>query len=536
MRHVFRSSLLAAVVLSAGTGCRPAAPKATPPPAPTAWHADTVVRVHWAGKKRLGIAASAYSLMRLWDAPPSKPLEKQILDRLATAPWRLLGKEGAAEASATLPPLLDDVLREECFLEIRQGTNPPAAIAFAIRVNEAGAERWRVNASTALASLAGVYPTTRAGGWTLVNPRSPVRYEFSRVGAWVVLGAGPEQNAVFAETVSRIQREGVPFAATPADHWAAADLDLRWLAEALELTNAPANLPRASLVITGDGEKALTTGEFIFARPHGLDLEPWRLPTNKLGTNFVGFTAVRGIRPWLAGAEAWSRWQLTPPPNQLFAWADREAPMQLHLLAPDAGAKALGNSVGAVLATAGNAWIQRSGGGNFARVPEVNGVVWEQLPLISPYLRASGDGDGALLSGGLVPQPAPVTNAVADVYPRPTLSEVLADLQARSNVVAYSWETTGERIEAWLFITQVLRVATRHAQMPADTASSQWLQASRARLGNALTVITAPAPDRLSLRRESTVGLTALELHLLADWLESPQFPRGLHSRLTPNP
>jgi hypothetical protein len=38
----------------------------------------------------------------------------------------------------------------------------------------------------------------------------------------------------------------------------------------------------------------------------------------------------------------------------------------------------------------------------------------------------------------------------------------------------------------------------------------------------------------LELERDATVGLNAFELHLLADWLESPQFPLGLHTFLAP--
>jgi hypothetical protein len=41
-------------------------------------------------------------------------------------------------------------------------------------------------------------------------------------------------------------------------------------------------------------------------------------------------------------------------------------------------------------------------------------------------------------------------------------------------------------------------------------------------------------PAQLDFTRQSTVGFNALELHLLADWLESPQFPHGLHTFLAP--
>lgn len=535
---MMRSPLICGLVIAlalAVAGCRPA-PPATAPTTPTPLASDSVLRVHWAGKKSLGIAASAYSLMRLWDAPQSKPLEQQTLAKLAQAPWRLTGQEGNAQAANVLGPLLEEVLREGAFFEARQPGSGPAQTVLAVRLNDAAAERWRVNVAVVAQSLAGVHPANRPGGWLLTQPRSPVRWEFRRAGAWVLLGIGPETNAAFADALARVQETGVPFVPAIAGAWLTVDAEGRWLADALGWTNAPPNLPRVALTITGDGENALTTAEFRFPHGHGLELEPWNIPAGKLGTNFIGFTAVRGLRPWLTNSPAWRQHSLAPPPNQFFAWADRHAPMQMHLLAPDAGAVPFIESLGTRLTTAGNAWIERAGGGNFVHVREANAVVWEQLPLISPFLRASGTGTNALLSGGLIPQPVPATNTIADVYPRRSLESLLEELTAQPDVVACSWETTGERVEPWLLVTQVLRVANRRGQMPAEAASSQWLQASRPRLGNSLTVVTAPAPDRLRLTRSSSAVFTALEWHLVTDWLESPQFPRGTHSLLTPAP
>ena len=50
------------------------------------------------------------------------------------------------------------------------------------------------------------------------------------------------------------------------------------------------------------------------------------------------------------------------------------------------------------------------------------------------------------------------------------------------------------------------------------------------------TFLTRTGPAQLGVERYSTTGFNALELHLLADWLESPQFPRGSHTALAPPP
>jgi hypothetical protein len=60
----------------------------------------------------------------------------------------------------------------------------------------------------------------------------------------------------------------------------------------------------------------------------------------------------------------------------------------------------------------------------------------------------------------------------------------------------------------------------------------EWLLALETRLGNCVTIVTRTGPAQLTLRRGSSLGFTAAELDWLADWLESPQFPRGLNTFL----
>jgi hypothetical protein len=54
------------------------------------------------------------------------------------------------------------------------------------------------------------------------------------------------------------------------------------------------------------------------------------------------------------------------------------------------------------------------------------------------------------------------------------------------------------------------------------------------KVGNSWTVFSKTGPSQLSFSRSSGIGLTALEMQLLADWLQSPTFPRGLNTFASP--
>jgi hypothetical protein len=105
-----------------------------------------------------------------------------------------------------------------------------------------------------------------------------------------------------------------------------------------------------------------------------------------------------------------------------------------------------------------------------------------------------------------------------------------------TNLVYYDWELTGSRIEPCLYLGQVSRVVSRHPQLPLDSLSVSWLKTIEPRLGPCTTTIACTGTNELSFYRKSTAGFTGAELQLLADWLESPQFPHGLYSLLTPPP
>ena len=180
-----------------------------------------------------------------------------------------------------------------------------------------------------------------------------------------------------------------------------------------------------------------------------------------------------------------------------------------------------------------NPWLAAHGYVKFEPLPESNGVGWGNLPAIRPFFKFVNTANGGVVFGGLLPDTTPGTNTQDNIYQRPARTLLYDALSAQTNLVYYDWELTGPRLPPCLYIGQVARVVTRHVELPPASASLEWLRTVQPRLGASTTMITRTGANQLSFFRKSTVGFTGAELQLLADWLESPQFPSGLYSLLT---
>jgi hypothetical protein len=521
---------LAALILASGAGCKksgygaPSAPLMVSSP-------DTVARVHWLGKKRLGIAAGAYYFSRIWQLPQSAQLEAQTLDKLSTAPWRLLpDQSGLANApAALLRPLLNDLVQEESCLEIRRPANQSGETVFAIRLDDAQAGQWRTNFAVVMQSLTGApaVATPDGRGWSLKKSTVPNLIELTRAGDWTLVGLAQDTNSLLAEIAARAARDHPAFSVTGTNYWLEADFDPSRAAAALGLDcKSPENLPRVFIGVNGDGGTVFTRARLTFPQPLPVQLEPWDIPDNLLHEPLTGFTAVRGVKPWLASCKMWSDLQIGAPPGQLYFWSLQGSPFQTYLAAPLPDASNQMALLTGKLLQNGNAWLAAHGYVNFDRASDSNGVTWGNLPSIKPFIKTAAGVDGGFIFAGLLPD----TNADAGPPPAGMIQDVLS----RTNLVYYNWEVSAPRVAACLYLGQTVRQILRLAQLPVNSVSEAWLYALAPRLGTSATVVTLTEANQLTLFRRSTAGLTGAELQLLADWLESPQFPRGLHTLAAP--
>ena len=580
--HAFLTVALVLIV-AAGSGCKKSAPAPLVlAPAPV----ETVARVLWLGKQRLATDTNAASVMGIWNLPESQKLEDQTLDKLAlglvggsqvpamsnlssvisnrgsmisnqlaVATNRMSVAGGQSPVTnppspiilqpsqftgpaALLRPLLDDLIQQESFVNVRQATNLPGELAFAIKLNEERARLWQTNLAALLESLTGsraVAVVGRSNGWQLqfsdaarqtAEHRSPIirTFDLARAGDWTVLGLGPRRNELFGEVLGLIHDDATALTQLPKDLWLFADVDLRRVASALSLSwDLPADLPKMSLGITGDGQTVRTRCQLNFAKPLPFEREPWNIPTNLIHEPLVSFTALQGMRPWLASSKFWQGLGVGAPPNQLYLWAQRGPEFLSYFAAPMANASNWVEQATDRLLQKPNAYLASDGMGQFQRSTNGPGAIWADVLLTVPFLQPVTLSGSDFIFGGLVP--SPLTN-------RPPAAELLNTVLGDTNLVAYDWELTGSRIDQWLHFGQLVRFALHLAQVPPKSASFAWLTALEPKLGGCVTAVSRTGPAQLSFVRRSGLGFTAAELDWLADWLESPKFPRGLNTFL----
>jgi len=117
------------------------------------------------------------------------------------------------------------------------------------------------------------------------------------------------------------------------------------------------------------------------------------------------------------------------------------------------------------------------------------------------------------------------------------LSPELFDQLNAPGVVYYQSEKTGERFESLHESSQLLLMLTKRQQLDGRSAGYKWLTHFAPALGNSVTVATQTSPAELTFTRKSQGGLTAFELLMLVNWLESPRFPStDLHQPERPRP
>jgi hypothetical protein len=591
------------LILASVSGCKKSAsegdhPKSTVNSRPSTLipqPSTTLARVHWLGKRRIAAQTNSTYFMSLWNMPEAARLETQTLDKLALAmvgdqaeEARFSGISNQAPVATSQPagsrkqkaegtnqtgvlvnrksqiinpqalllrPLLDDLVREECYLEIQQVTNQPAELVLAVRLDDSRADLWTSNVSAVLASMTNVQslpaPASRLAWRGALGSRYS-SIELARVGDWTLVGVASETNGLLAGLCHRIRLDDTPVAALetassfqgdppirkvgPApgslaatNLWLEADLDLRRLSSALSLGwHLPDAWPRIAATWTGTGELVRTTGELTFTTPLNIQLEPWNFPTNLIHDPLASFTALRGIRPWLGRQEWLQHLQIDPAPGQFCAWASGPTPLLTFAATPMTNAASLLQALGPRVEAELNPWIASNAMGNVQTTTVPTGVAWEGIPMFTPWIEAAAAPGGSFMVGGL--------GAKSSGAGKPAPPELFAHLMARPNLVYYDWEITQAKLAHWVYVGQTARLALVLPQMPPESAAFAFLLAVAPRLGNTGTEIIQDGPAHLSFVRNSHSGFTGVELHLLADWLESPAFPRGFHSALAPKP
>ncbi len=492
-------------------------------PSPAASLTEAPVRMHWLGLNQIGTATNSAQFLKVWRLPQTGALVAQTLDKISRLPCR-----GATNtASALLRPLLDDLVSSEFYLEVdalpkSQLPELESQIFLAIHLPTERARLWQTNLAAALVAWTGIQPVTKDNGWLFPRQLAPV--EFARVGEWTLVGLGNNPSISESAFAARIAHRPT---ASVNGLWLESDLNFEtssnWLAPSLSAVSSELSILNSiHIELSGTPDGVLTRATVNLARPLEEPLPSWDIPTNLIHPPLTSFTAVRGISSWLAASPVWQKTRLDLPPDQAFFWAQEGVPFLTCLAAPLPGASNQLAQLSVRLIKEANPWLATNGEGHFEWRTNPPAIVWNGAFLLSPYLEPVSINQRDYLFGGLTP-PAPDES-------NPAPAEILRPLLDSSNLVYYQSEQTGQRVEDGQFINQLIRVVFHKPQIPGESAAGLWLKAIEPLLGDSTTILSRTGPKQLVFTRQSTTGLTALELHLLAEWLESPQFPHGLHS------
>jgi len=534
--------LLSVLMFALVSGCGQSRPEEAQTGAEKqSWQTNPVAVVHWVGLKKLTAEANAAGFLKIWRLPESERLKAQTLDKLALAPWRLSVTSTAPvdtnyaallrqnAPASLLRPLLDDLVQDECYLEIRQeNKGQQGQLALAIRLEANRSAVWQTNLASVVESLTAAHRTPRGGGemghgWEIkVSDHSTTiagllrHVELARIGEWTIVGFAPGENPIFVEMLHRLNNHELPFKTSTANDWLQTVLDLRRLSAAFSWGwNPPEDWPRISVAAVGDGSNVLTHGEMKFPNPMSFQIEPWNIPRGLIHEPLHSFTAVQGLKPWLSSVTWWQNLHAGNAPNQLFFWAQSPTPVLDYAAAPDSNAANTMTKLGGAIMDDLNPVLAENRTGKWERNPNSDGILW-RAPVMAPFVQSVKLTNGPFLFAGL--SPLVITNSAPP-------SGTIKDLLSKPNVVYFDREITGARLEAWMYTSQLLRIIFRRAQLSSETKAIAWLKAIEPMLRTSETTLTRSSPDSISIERKSSVGFTSLELHILADWLESPRFP-----------
>jgi hypothetical protein len=489
-------------------------------PLSAALPSENLLRIHGLGLKQVGTDTNAAQLMKVWQLPQTAALVAQTLDKISRIP----GHGTTNTASALLRPLLDDLITSEFYLEMDFATNPQSAIGnsqssilnpqllLAVRLHAYRARLWWSNLAAASAALA--------------DSGTPHRIECSRTGDWTLVGVGLDEPIAKTDFAAHLPRHSV--SATNHD-WLQADFTPSCLAaldpQLSSLITRHSSLSHLHLALSGDAGNVHTAVTLDFSRPLTAPLPPWEIPTNLIHAPLDSFAAVRGISAWLTDMSAWQKLQFTPAPGQAYLWAQSGGPYLTWFAAPLPGASNQLAQLSRRLVQKVNPWLVTNADGFFNWQTNPPGIVWH-LFIIAPFLESVPVHHTDWLLGGLFPVPEDNTN--------PPPAEFLRAVLGDPDLVYYQGEHTGQRMADNFFVSQLFRAIFQKAALPPAATAALWLKNAAPLLGDSATSVTRTGPQQLTLARNSTLGFTALELNLLADWFESPQFPRGLHTFLAP--
>ncbi len=411
-------------------------------------------------------------------------------------------------ASATLiAPLLSDLLEKESLGSFGGASVGGPSFILAIHLDARRMQLWRENAGKIFGSNGEEFKCQEFSGrrWHASGPDS---FWILPVRDWFLIGHGNDFLPMQGEYLKQIKAEGRP-APPLEENWLEADLvsaDLGGWFRYLK----PANI---RITIKPNGENLQWKLQVSEAEAVPWQPEPWQIPKDLIHGQIISYTAGQDVAALLNLNPTLSRLPGNPLTNQFYFWALDQMPMLNYMAWPQVDASNTLERLATEAPRALNPLLNRFNGTELFWRPQAHNLSCLNMRLFVPTLEALQCSDGQFLFLSTFPK---------SPGGRPPPDALTAQVQGRTNLVYYDWESTGRRLMEW----QILRgMIANRALPPGDeavdksTIESEWLSALAALGGNTVTEITRVKAKEFSAIRTAPLGFTAAELALLADWI-----------------
>jgi hypothetical protein len=478
-----------------------------------------LLRYHFGGPAGLPTGTNAAIFREIFSSPASVALRGQVADKLAatTLPfWRNDLPAGASDQSRQLSGLLEDLLREEAYVEVRGKAGQTETVC-AVELNDQQANIWDSSLKQVVKAWKLGTPAKLSlegySGWEAKRQQAPNTFSFVRAGKWVLISLAQDCHGSLPDLLKAVKATGRP---VPAMDGKFVDVSVdfpglkTWLPFAAKLP-----LPAVVASMSGRGANVRTEVRFQYSGKVPWTTEPWRIPSKLVSEPMISFTAIRGIGPLVNRFTKLVETGLDPLPSQFFLWGVQNDQCRLFYAAPVNKATDLMSGVSRRTPK----FIRDSlpdARGEFYYETNRFQLAWGNLPFIMPTVQPYREGKQDFLVGGLTllpPKPVAVPDAL------------FAQLRHRTNLVYYDWELTQERMNHAKQMHQLACIINARRVPETNTASKIWFDSIRHKLGNTVTEILQTGPQELVLVRKSVLGFTAFELATLSAWLDSPGFP-----------
>jgi hypothetical protein len=417
----------------------------------------------------------------------------------------LLAKDPGS--ASLIAPLLSDLVENESLGCLGAASINGPSFILAVHLNAPRTQLWQENAGKIFASNGEEFKSQEFSGrrW---NASGLDPFWILPVRDWLLVGHGRDFSPMQADYLNQIKIRGRP-APSLDQNWLEADLASADLGGWFRYLK-PANL---RITIKSNGENLQFRLQVSEAEAIPWQSEPWQFPKDLIHGQIISYTAGQNVAALLNLEPALSQLPGSPLTNQFYFWALDQMPMLNYMAWPQADASNALERIATEAPGALNPGLKRFNGTELVWRPETHNLSCLNMRMFVPTLEALQCGDGQYLFLSTFPRPP---------GGKPAPDALLAQVQGRTNLVYYDWESTGRRLLEW----QILRGMIANRALPQgseavdkSTLESEWLSALAPLAGNTVTEITRVTPKEFSAVRTAPLGFTAVELALLADWI-----------------